>query len=72
MECFIFLLKYSTRKYKMTSMDERREIFRVYIELCKHALNQSAIRIHKCYIIVNNKNFVQEKDSKVVLCCNIK
>ena len=23
-------------KYKITSMDERLEIFRVYIELCKH------------------------------------
>ena len=24
------------KKYRITSMDERREIFRVYIELCKH------------------------------------
>ena len=33
---FIFLLSYSTKKYKITSMYEQREIFRVYIELCKH------------------------------------
>ena len=24
------------KKYKITSIDERREIFRVYIEFCKH------------------------------------
>ena len=29
-----------------------REIFRVYIEYVNTALNQSAFRIHKCYIII--------------------
>ena len=42
-----------TKMYKFTSMDERREIFRVYIELCRlnTVLYQSVFRIHKCYII---------------------
>ena len=44
------------QKYKFTSVDVRWEIFRVYIELCKTALNHWAFRIHKCYIIsINNK-----------------
>ena len=31
-----FFYNIAQKKYKITSMDERREIFRVYIELCKH------------------------------------
>ena len=33
---FIYFIVWRKKKYKITSMDERREIFRVYIELCKH------------------------------------
>ena len=33
-KCFIYI--YNTKKYKINSMYERREIFHVYIELCKH------------------------------------
>ena len=31
-----FFYNIAQKKYKITSMDERREIFCVYIELCKH------------------------------------
>ena len=31
-----FFYNIAQKKYKITSMDERREIDRVYIELCKH------------------------------------
>ena len=31
-----FFYNIAQKKYKITSMDEQREIFRVYIELCKH------------------------------------
>ena len=43
-------------------MDERREIFRVYIELYVNtALNQSAFRIDKCHNINIDKAFAWPK-----------